>query len=228
MAALEFPITAVDYCQRLIKSMPIDQISIIAQNKVLRILWMAAPWRWSIGTLTAIPLVSGTQDYTLAPPTDFLYLLHGIATTGDQQRHLEVLPSLPTDVKQSGQPLFYSYAGSNTFRFFPKPIVPTSPTTNVLSWYKKTSPIITNQNQHTAGTLVMDDEWFHVFEAGLLWQFYLYGDDSRAGGAQFDGRSIQYTGQRAVFESHIAEMKLREPLPVWNPALVPSQKEANK
>jgi hypothetical protein len=215
MASTIPPQAAFDICKNLIKKMPMEEISPRILDDINKRMWMAAPWRWTVGTLTNIALVSNTQDYTLAPPADFLYLLHTYVSDGaTAARHLEIMPSLPTTVVQAGVPDFISYQGSNTFRVSPNPGTLVAPTKYLVSFYKKAAPTIIASNANTAGTLVFDDEWFPVYEMGVLWLSYLYADDNRAGSCQVDSKgNIQFTGQRAIFEAELEQMRQREPLP---------------
>lgn len=196
--------------------MPVDEVQVQVLDQINKIIWMAAPWRWTLGTVTALTVVSATQDYTQAPPGDFLYIYDAYISDGaSTPRHLEIVASLPTDVKVVGIPQAIAYVGSNTFRTFPKSgTIPGSPTQQIIMLYKKQAPTLTESNLDTAGVLVMDDEWFWVFVSGVLWLCYLYGDDSRAGSANIDARGqVQYTGQRAIFEAGIQAMREREKLP---------------
>ncbi len=232
MAATFPPVKAFDFCKRSIKNMPMEQIQTRMLDSVHKMIWMAAPWRWTVGTLTSIPIATNTQDYTLVPPTDFLYMLHSYVSDGvSVTRDLEIVPSLPASVIVKGDPTYISYQGSNTFRISPNPgvltstAVPAPPTKVINTFYKKASPIITAQNQMTAGTLVMDDEWFWVYEAGVLWISYAYADDARAGSGSIDAQGRQsFTGQKAIFEAGLQMMREREPIPNYKLSAAPEQK----
>ena len=232
MASTIAPVYAFDFCKTLLKKMPLEDIQVRILDDVNKMMWMAAPWRWSVSTLTAITLTANTSDYTLSPPADFLYILHSFITDGaSPTNHLEVVPSLPASGIIKGTPQYISYQGSNTFRISPNPgtfvstAIPTPPTKQIFSWYKKIAPVITASNQMTAGTLVFDDEYFPIYEQGVLWLSYLYGDDARAGNCNFDssGRA-QFTGARATFEAGLQGMREREPLPSFIPPMTPDVK----
>ncbi len=229
MASTIPAISAFDFSKRNIKGMPLDQIQVRLLDNVNKIMWMAAPWRWSVGTLTAITLVSATSDYTLAPPADFLYLIGAyIADGAGTPRHLAVVPTIPANIVVTGLPQFIAYQGTNTFRVSPIPGTLITPSKSLVSYYKKQAPVITAQNAQTAGTLLFDDEWFPVYTAGVQWLSYLYGDDARAGSANIDSQGkAQYTGQKAVFESGLQMMRLREPLLQLDFRTAPDQKEGN-
>lgn len=217
MAATKRPIEALDFCKRFIKNMPLEQVQTEILDQVNKMMWMAAPFRWTVGTLTAISLANNTQDYTLAPPADFLYLIHSyIADGSTTPRILDVEPALPADVKLVGDPTRVAYVGSNTFRVAPKPGTGVG-TQQIISFYKKTAPSLTDSTIQNTGVLIFDDEWFWVYTSGVLWLAYLFGDDQRAGGASVDPTTgkYQFTGQRAIFEANLLIMKQREAIPVW-------------
>lgn len=202
----------------MIKNMPLETVRARILDDVNKIIWMAAPWRWTVGSLPAVTLASSTQDYNVALPSDYLYTTDVYISDGVQPfRTPVVVPILPTVVGLTGQPNLVAITGAanttGTMRFSPVPgTLPA--TTKAYGLYKKTSPIITYENSNTAGVLVMDDEWFWVYEAGVLWLSYLYGDDQRAGSAQADGSGkVAYTGQRGVFEAALSQMREREKLP---------------
>lgn len=218
MASTIPPIAAFDYSKRGIKNMPLDQIEVRLLDDINKQFWMAGNWRWTIGTLAAIPLVSITADYTLAVPTDFLYLVAAYISDGaGVTRYLGIMPTLPANGTVSGIPDFISYQGSNIFRVSPIPGTLPSPTKELICYYKKKAPTITARNAFTAGTLVFDDEYFPVYSAGVLAAAYAYGDDQRSGTVTVDGRgTVAYTGQRALFMAGIARMAQIEPTPYFD------------
>ena len=217
MAATKAPVEAFAYVKQFLKSMPLEQIGPELLDEVNKMMWMAAPWRWTLGSLTATSLVSNQQDYTITAPADFLFLYGGFISDGaNVYRQLLVEPTLPADVKVVGNVSRLAYMGSNTFRTFPKPgTLPTSPTQQFILRYKKTAPTITNQTQYDAGELVLDDEWFWVYSAGVLWKAYQWADDQRAGSVTVASNgSVQYTGQLGSFRDGLRMMAEREKLPL--------------
>lgn len=210
---------AADYAKRYIKNMPFEQVQVQVLDDVNKYLWMAAPWRWSMGSFPNIVLVNNTQDYTVSLPSDFLYLQHSYITdqNGNVPRILHVEPTLApggTIGLPSRLAVVSGTAGSTgTVRLYPQPGTLPSGWTAV-SLYKKTAPVLTSKNVNTAGALIFDDEWFHVYVSGVLYYAYLFGDDQRAGGAQIDPVSgkVTFSGQRGVWEANIALMKQREKL----------------
>lgn len=172
-------------------------------------IWLAAPWRWSLGLAETLTLTASVQDipFTTPPagPSDLLYFAYVYLTDGiGPSRVLEVVPSLPADANLKGQPSQVAFvAGSPAkMRLFPCPPSFTN-TTRLISVYKKTAPVITRTNMHTAGVLVMDDDWFHVYCALVLFYAYKYADDPRA------------QAQYQEFQLRLAEMRKRERMPEW-------------
>lgn len=231
MAATKQPADALLYVKSFLKRMPLEDIGPQLLETVSTIIWMSSPWRWTVGSLAATSLTSNTQDYTITAPADFLNLLDGfIADGAGVYRPLHMDSSLPTDVKVVGNPARIAYQGSNTFRVFPKPgIIPSSPAQQLILRYKKNPPTIDNQTQYTAGRLVMDDAWFWVYEEGVLWKAYQWGDDNRAGSVTIDSQGrAQYTGQLAVFRDALRQMAEREKLSLMDPFFGQNPTEVNK
>jgi len=218
VASTYYPRQAIEYAKTYIKSMPLETVQVRILDDVNKYIWMAAPFRWTLGNINPITLVSNTQDYTQTTPYNFISLVNCYITDGaGVVTHLRTMPSLPPNVGINGNPRFISYEGSNTYRISPNPgVLPVSPVKQIMTWYKKASPIIKNSNLGTAGALIFDDEYFPVYVAGVLWMSYLYADDQRAGTTTFDSQGkAQYTGQRAVFEDMLQGMINHEPIPVW-------------
>lgn len=222
MASTRSPYYAFEFCKRQIKSMPLDQILLRGVNRVTEIIHMYAPWRWTLGSLPTFNLASNTQDYTINYPADWLYALKATVADGTSpERLLEIVPALPTNVGLVGQPSQIAYTGTASqsngpVRISPKPgtITGTQP---VLGLYKKTLTPFTSETIYT-GTFGFDDEWFWVFEEGLLWQAYLFADDRRAGESQVDNDGkVRYNGQRGNFEAALLSMQQREPRPILAP-----------
>ena len=186
-------------------------------DDVNKIMWMKAPWRWTLGTFPLIALANNQQDYNITIPSDFLYLQDSYITdaSGGAARELHIEPFLPSGGKK-GVPSRCAVSGaagiSGTYRLFPQP-GNLDPAWEVVSLYKKISPIISPSNVNTNGVLVFDDEWFWVYVSGILYYAYLYGDDQRAGSATVGANGqVQFSGQRGVFEANLQIMMQREKL----------------
>lgn len=229
MAAILSPVSALDYASVFIKGQPIETLQERVLDDASKHLWMAAPWRWTIGTVGAITLVDAQMDYTLTAPTDMLYPIYAYSADGaTTPQYYDIEPTLPISNTQKGIATRMAYVGSNTWRFYPIPQV-TTPSKTVIIMYKKVAPTITVQNSYTAGTLVMDDEWFWVYQEAVLWKAFTYADDTRAGSAQMtsDGK-WQYTGKRGEFEAAVQYMREREKLPIFGYQTSPDPKVGTK
>lgn len=212
--------------------MPLEQVRPAIINRVAYYMWMYAPWRWTIGSTPTITLASSTSDYTINYPADWLYAIRATQTDGtNSERPLEIVPSLETNVGFVGNPSQIAYTGTASqtggpVRVSPKPGTITG-TQVVVGLYKKVMTAFTSQTIFTA-TLPFDNEWFWVFEEGILWQAYLFGDDRRAGDVVADQNgNVKFSGQRGVFEAALTIMKDREKLLLINPFMV-DQKDIKK
>ncbi len=230
MASTYSPYQALEYAKQYIKNMPLERVAVRVLDDANKIFWQAAPWRWTVETLTAITVTSNTQDYTLAPPSDFNYLINAYISDGSTiVRHLEVAPSLPASCLVNGNPINISYEGSNLFRLFPNPgTLPASPIRQIIGTYKKTTPNITASNIGTGGVLIFDDAYFPVYEAAVLYYAYLYADDQRAGSVSFENGKVSYSGQKALYEAMVQSLREKEPMPEFNNRVANDKKDTNK
>ena len=220
---------AFDYSKRFIKNMPLEQVQVQILDDVNKMMWMKAPWRWTINTFPTVALTNNTQDYSVAIPSDFLYLQDSYITDakGGVPINLSIQSFLPPGGKL-GVPTSCAVIGAagttGTYRLFPQP-GSLNPNWEVISLYKKTAPVIQPSNINTPGVLLFDDEWFWVYVSGILYFAYLYGDDQRAGGAQLASNGqVQFSGQRGVFEANMQIMLQREKLMTLT-TVIPEQKE---
>jgi TM2 domain-containing membrane protein YozV len=218
MASTLFPSAAFDFAKVFIKRMYLDDVKAAICDDAAKMMWGAAPWRWTISAFPTVTLVANTQDYTVAIPSDFLYLQEAYLTNenGDPKKDLEIgplrvaggSPGIPAEVSISGTP------GTNgTLRTFPKiGTIKTGDTVKIFSTYKKTATTITTGNIGTA-ILAFDDDWYWVYRSGVLYFAFLYAHDPRAGEAVIDDKgNWKFTGQRGVFEANLALMRDREKL----------------
>lgn len=216
--AVKRPVEALRYARSMVKAMPIERpdVSIPILQSVSNYIWMAAPWRWTIGRLSDTVLTADTVAHTLtSTPSDLLYIGQAVCDEGETQWPLEVVPELPATKTLAGTPKYIAFVSPATIRIQPPATqLSAGRTRTIRGWYKKTAPTISAETQYTAGQLVMPDEWYQVFQEGVLWQAYLYADDPRAGQVQVssDGRAT-YTGQGGAFMNCINMMRASEPLP---------------
>lgn len=205
------PSDAFDFAKIYVKNSRLDDVKVRILDDVNKYMWMAAPWRWTIGSMPDIVLAANTQDYPISKPADFLFLQEAYVIDGSTApRPLIVEATLPTLTRYVGQPSRVAVVGS-TVRISPVPGSFTGNLTNhVVSEYKIVAPDITSGNAGTPGAQVFPDSWFWVYQAGVLWRSYLYADDDRAGNVTFAEGKVQYTGLRADFEAGLQTMRQTE------------------
>lgn len=203
-----------------IKSMPLDtsdggNLQYLMVDEIASLVWLAAPWWWTVGVMSNITLNAGTQDYAITVPTDFLYLARAVATYDSIQTELETVSVLPSSITQIGTPTQCAVMAvsvsttPDTFRLSPTP--PTSYSAVANLTYKRQPPKITVANFGTVGALVLPDCYFPVISAGVLWRAYQYADDNRAGTCTCDGQGkLEYTQQLGIFQGMLAEMRRNE------------------
>lgn len=217
------PSSSINWVTSYVKNMKLDPILPNLLTDTSKLLWTAAAWRWTLGSLAPATVLANTLDISLGTlPADFLFGYQAwITATGNSgtPRPLEIVAELPGVTSVVGQPTQLEIIGdagaAGTARFFPTPgSVPTGSALTIM--YKKQAPTLTIANQGTAGALVIPDEYVPVYNMGLLYYAYLYADDPRAGAATYQDGRISYSGQLAVFMSFIQEMRMREKLPVEN------------
>lgn len=225
MAGTIPPVQALDYAKVFIKKMPLEQVFLKLTNRVAYMMWMYSPWRWTLGSTPQFTLVAGQQNYAIAYPADWLYAVNAAITNGQlNENDLRIIPTIETTSNLIGNPTSIAYMGNagegaGLVRIQPVPAqLPVSPPQIINGLYKKTMTRFTARTIYT-GVMPFPDDWYWVFEEGILWAAYLYADDKRAGDATMDPKNgkVNYSGQRAVFEAAMASMRTREPLLLTDP-----------
>lgn len=218
MASTYKPIDAFNQSKVFIKLMPLESVQPFILDNALKMMWMSAPFRHTLGSFPVVTLEASRVDYTVVDPADFLFIQPGTAyiSAGDSDvgRDVSVVSFINSSVKRvSAAPTELCHPSANLVRVSPKPGATVTSGTQLVSLYKKTCPIITTESSHTSGIQVFDDEWFYVYVSAVLYQAYLYADDGRAGGTQYsEGGQRTFTGQRGVFEANIQHMRETEPM----------------
>lgn len=225
--ATKKPIDALNYAKRMVKNMPVQDMWVEMTNDILSRIWMESPWSWTLGSFPIINLVATNQDYTVSIPSDFLYLRESTIVSLTVARPLQVVATIPNNVSKPGQPTCVCVIGNpgetGTVRVSPIPI---NSNEALSSLYKKTLTLYTKETLYT-DALPIPDEWYHVFQAGILWLAYKYADDGRAGeaSARNDG-GFSFNGQRGQFEADLIKMRNREPMALDDALrLMPDAKE---
>lgn len=217
MASTHKLIEAWVWAKRFLRNMPLEDIQIDILQDALNDLWMAAPWRWSLGAFAPITITANQSDQTISSmPTDFLYIVKASMTDGQVRRPLHpesfLSPNQTLGGPESNKIAFI--AGTpNNFRLDPVPtVLPNANFWNLFVQYKKQAPILTPQNIRTAGTQVFDDEWFTTYKLGVLMYAYLWGDDQRGGGVTYAEGKSQASGAVGTYLAWVERMKQSEPL----------------
>ncbi len=214
MAATYTPEEALDYARSLVQNMPVDDATEVRyriMDDAQKMIWNAAPWRWSVLALGPVTLVSDTTSYTISPSSTCFRIVSAYATDGKVTKPLATgyttasTPSIAAPIQQ------VTLASATNLRVWPAPGEMTD-TWTVLLTLKKISPVISVSNEGTGGALVMDDEYFPVYQEWVNYYAMRWAFDGRAGGAQVDPQTgkITYTGQLGVAYAYLEEMRRRE------------------
>jgi hypothetical protein len=205
---------SVQFTQAICSNIPVDSIKVIAADSVNSIMWNCYPWRWAQKAMTAIPLVDGTQDYTFAP-TDFMRLVAArlvqTSSTPDTYDELTVVRNLAPDLGKSGfmggLTQIATVPATSKLRLTCAAAVATGQTFEIQGEYQFQPAKITS----TGASLAFPDQYFGVFNEGLLWMFYRLSKDSREGSAQANGKGgVVYTGQMGAFFDALMSMREAE------------------
>lgn len=213
MAAYQWA-DAVTYVKPFVKSIPTLPLDVTACDTLNALIWRFWFWKWTITSLTAIPAVNGTQDYSVSN-ADFYRLWRARLTrtdiTPNTVREKDVLGFLSPNVEQlmsmdSIQAVSYIDAISK-IRLDAAASVPTGTTWQIDGDYQKKPTKITS----TASDIPFADLYFDVALEGLKWKYYQLADDQRAGSQQTDGHGhTAYTGQLGIFMNLLDSMARAE------------------
>lgn len=207
------PFDAFEMAKHYIKKMPLEDVQPYILDAVHSRMWTAAPWRWTLGTLPVVTLAQNAQTYPISLPSDFLYAISARLLTPDSPgRDLEIVAFLPTDAVVKGQPSQLVIEPTQ-YRVSPVPASVKTPAEKIVGVYKKKPVQITKSNMSTPGVMGLPDEWFWVYELGVLAYAYLYADDQRSGSVQMNGNQMASTGMFGHFEAGLNQMRIREKLP---------------
>ncbi len=217
MASTYAPISAFNFSKVFISNAYLEQLSPQILDDINKIFWMYKPWRWTLGSMPSVQLAANTQDYAVTLPGDFLYLQTASMYDGKNTRPIKPAAFLPAVVGgihsgQVNQVAVQVVSAVNSYRVLPVPgTFPSGAASQqVIGLYKKTAPVITSGNQSTPGVLVIPDEYFWVYEEGVLWRSMYWAQDQRAGAVKVSGNQSEYSGQLARFMdglNQVAEME---------------------
>jgi len=226
MATTKTPKWALEYARRFVKKPPTQEIEVDIANNVHAKIWNFANWAWTINSVsvTLSPSSPGVaqQDYNLTSNlTDCARFIKGLiispALTGgirtDQNYEVEPVSYIPAMSEYKGLASSFQYVpgGTDKLRLDVSALYPTN--TKFYGIYKKSITLLTSQTINDATVIALPDDWYYVFQEGVLYHFYKYADDDRAGTATTtsDGKE-QYTGQLAVFMEALNDMAKVQPL----------------
>ena len=199
-----------------VKAVPTASMQYVAFDQCHSAIWRAYPWSWTLKTLTAIALVDGTQDYTVAD-SDYMRLVNARITKTDITPHrfqeLSVTKFLPPElnVKKSwGNFKLISWnQATQKMRLEGAAQVDAGSTYQIDGEYQYTP---TKQTSSTWSTSLLFPDWYvSTFVEGYLYYLYKFTDDSRAGGVVTDGQgNHNYSGQLAKFYNELNSMAMSE------------------
>lgn len=217
------PDDAIAYAKRFIGNLTVDDSTIKLRllDDSHRKLWMAAPWSWTLGALEVVSLTNDAQDVSLSGAyTDLLGLVDVVMFgQGGKETPIPLAPAanLPVTTAIKGQPSKVQYiSGSpNKLRLLPIPTgyssAPTLQIPKITGTYKKKATAIDNTTTADEySTLGIPDDWFWVYQEIVLLKAFQFTHDPRLGSAQVGPNGIVYTGQYAIVEAGIAEMRRNE------------------
>lgn len=224
MANVYTPDQAYDAAKLFIAGMPLQDVRLRILDDACAYVWMAAPWRWTLGSLVNIPLTSSTVDYSytsIVPgglPADFLYVHQAWLSTAERTEELNVEPCLPSvPVQQGGDPTSVCLVdGTSTFRVYPGVgTLATAPT--LLQTYKKVPPRVGDDTAaSSSSTLVMPDAWFHVYVQAVRYFAYVYAARDDAGQVEVtDTGQYKATGQFGILQTLLTDMRKKEKIGIW-------------
>lgn len=213
MAQTKKPIEGIEFAKRFIKEMPLEDVATEIVNDIHGRIWMAAPWSWSLGLIAPITVVNNTASYSFSLPADYFGPERAYLTSSDSKEAPRII--LPVAIVPSdsagfvGVPNTFSITGTpgstGTLTLLPKPSG-LGTTMKIYLVYKKVATQYTPTTIHTTA-LQLENEYFHVFNDGVLWRAYQYADDARAGGSTVAEGRVQHNGQRGQFESSLLQMQ---------------------
>lgn len=222
---------AIDALRRYVKlaaaNLSDGSVDVTAADMANSRIWIAYPWRWTLGSLTAIALVDGTQDYTIGNSDHYRPVNLWITRTDltpDEYQPLKIKEHLPPELARNvGWPSFQTISWEksiNKFRLEAAASVPSGTTLRIDGDYQKVPTKITA----LSATLAADDAYFETYMDWLLYYLYKFTDDSRAGGVVIsgDGRK-QYTGQLGKAMESLWEMKSQEDKGDGEPLVYPDE-----
>lgn len=197
-----------------VKKMPTSTYDAQICDYISSDMWTAFPFKESLTTIPAatIPLVDGTQDYSVPPSIYRLTRAHirRTDTTPNMTYELDVAQSLPVDlVKRSYMALraIAHQPAVGMLRLESAVNVMTGMTLEIHGEYQINVVKVTATTQ----SCWFADHYAPVAHEGLLYHYYKLSDDPRAGTVQMgEGDKPVYTGQLAAWRAALMRMQRAE------------------
>lgn len=207
------PLDALNYAKRMTGNMPVDDVNLKLRilNDAHNELWMAAPWRWTVGEMDIVTWVNNQQDYSVSAPSDFLFLVHSYSTDGETKNDVNVAAALPSTSAITGKPSEVAYVAGTGLRFLPVPIAYTA-FPKVITRYKKEPTPITESNDSDdyETTFGVPAAWFGVYQDIVLGKAFQFSNSPKLGSVTLNAGGVQYSGQLGVIQAAIARMREAE------------------
>jgi hypothetical protein len=228
MAFSYTPQNAIDLCNAFTKNTPTSAMQIYACDMVSGQMWSAAPWQWTLQQISpTIALSNGVQDYSV--PSEVFRFVHLRQTrtdvTTEDEIELDNVKWLPPQtnftIAYQTIRLFCHELTLGKIRLQGAPSI-TGTVTLVLNGEYQANPVkITSSTLSTP--LWIPDQYFNVFQAGVLYYFYKFTDDARAGGMVVNKSGMAtYSGQYGVWMNELDRMAESEDLKTGNDFVYPS------
>ena len=199
------------FAKPAVQNIPTSSLDNFACDRVNRVMWRSAFWRWSLSDLTSIALYAGPQDWTIAN-TDFYRLYRARltwVTTTNVADEKDVVEWLPPALNYQGG-LYDIRAmcaiGTTTVRLDRGFNGGDGNAFRINGEYQRFPTKVT-----TTSTIEFYDDYADVAIEGLKWAYMIIAKDPRGGGMQADQRgNISYNGQYGVFMALLEQMKQAE------------------
>jgi hypothetical protein len=202
--------------KKYIKDLPITAIDAEACDQVSSTMYIEAFWRWTLQNITpaSIPLVDGTQDYSV--PTNLYRMWRArivrTDTTPDQYNEIGVKEFLPPDLNPASPWIMRAMCHEESLgklRLEQAASISTGETYELQGEYQLNPTKITSLT--LGDPFWFPDVYFPVFCEGLKWKLFEYADDARAGTVTIDRHgNRQTTGQAGKFYFALDMMKQAE------------------
>lgn len=228
MAITYTPSDALTLVRAYIKQIPIAEIDAQVADMVYAIIYRAAFWKGTLVQMPSITLVDGVQDYNA--PTEIFRMFRARISRTDispvEYRECDVREFLPPELTIKGGietiRAVSHEAGLGQLRLEHPPSIPAGVTFKLDGEYQINPVKITDANL-TANTFIKD-EYFDVLVEGIKWKLYQFADDPRAGGVVVDRRgNAQFTGQYAIFQAALQDMRRTEDAGLGVPLIFPAE-----